>query len=215
MACSKRIVTHKVQLTCSLCASKHHTKCAGLTPNDVLVLNTNDIAQHWTCKTCTESILPINLLTTSTTNSLTNNIHAASTTNKAPQQRENCHTCGKTGNISRLTECWICGNNSHQKCVSGELGCKKCLINIYPAYEISSYRYLYSIHSKNNMIFNPFDLNNDIHYIGEASEDDNNFEHAGWATCSNILNSCKYYEPREISASRANELKIFSLNIRS
>ena len=143
------------------------------------------------------------------------NTKAANEINKTPHQRKNCYTCGKIGNIVRFKECWICGNNSHQKCVSGELGCKKCLTNIYPAYEISSYRYLYSLHSENNLIFNPFDLNNDIHYIGEPIEDDNNFEHAGWVTCSNILNSCKYYEPREISTSRENELKIFSLNIRS
>ena len=126
-----------------------------------------------------------------------------------------CNTCSKLGNSSRMIECWICGNKSHQKCTAGALGCKKCLINTYPAYKITSYKSLYNtLHNENKITFTPFDLNNDVHYIGQAT-DDNTLPNTGWVECSNILNSCKYYEPREISASRSNELKIFSLNIRS
>ena len=62
-------------------------------------------------------------------------------------------------------------------------------------------------------IFNPFDRNSDINNI--CNTDDNHGDSEAWVPCSNILESCKYYEMREIPASRSTELKILSLNIRS
>ena len=208
--CSKKIAAHKVKLRCNLCTHNHHTRCVGLTPSDVTKLAAIQTRKHWTCPTCTKDIFPLH--SEKLKSNTTTTMHR---TTSITNSRENCYTCNKLGNKSKMKACWICGSNSHVKCSAGDLGCKKCLKNTYAGCDTTS-RDLYSLYGINNIVFNPYRKDHESYYIGEIDILDNdNLEHAGWEACSNLLNSCKYYEPQEILASRDNELKVYSLNIRS
>ena len=57
-ACSKKIVAHKVKVKCSACIKYYHTRCANLTPNDVVNLECSNLYRYWTCITCTQEIFP-------------------------------------------------------------------------------------------------------------------------------------------------------------
>ena len=114
--------------------------------------------------------------------------------------REICKTCNKLGN--RLLSCDLCSENSHARCFAGQLGCKSCLREIYPGYDINP-RDLFNY--KNNAIFNPYNFDQDINYVGN---DDNDIDHGylPWSKCSDLLNNCKYYEFSEVQNSRSYEL---------
>jgi hypothetical protein len=84
----------------------------------------------------------------------------------------------------------------------------------YPGYNVTP-RSLHAVygHQAKSATYNPYHRNHDSNYIGNRSDDDVDFD--PWENCSDILDSCKYYEPRQIHASKSYELKVQSLNIRS
>ena len=209
-ACSKKIIAHKVRLKCWTCSEYYHTRCANLAPNDVFKLYSLNLYKHWICFTCTNDIFPSPQVNLENEKCMSNNtVHSSTST------RVNCNTCTKLGNSVKMKACWLCNNLTHasSKCMSGDMGCKKCLKDIFPGFE-STTRELFCEYQVNNLKFNPFDFSHDLHYIGDTSEDDN-YDYVGWGGCSELLNNCKYSKPNEINKSRDYELKIFSLNIRS
>ena len=208
--CTKKCLARKDPLHCSLCGGIFHPKCIDLTPHDVSQMSTNRTLLNWYCLTCTAEALPF-----------MNNVNTdfmiegtQSVTNISPRARINCNTCGKLGNISKMLVCWICDHYSHAKCSAGDLGCKCCMRESYPGYNVTP-RSLHAVygHQANSATFNPYHRTHDSNYIGNRSDDDVDFN--PWENCSDILDSCKYYEPRQIHASKSYELKVQSLNIRS
>ena len=207
-ACSKKIVAHKIKLKCWLCSHYYHTRCANLAPSEVVQLDQSNLYKYWTCFTCTGEIFPFVDANNQNESNSSNAITSSYT-------RVNCNTCAKIGNSLKMKICWICNNLTHSNssCWLGEMGCRKCLKDIYPGFE-SSTRELYCQYQVNDILFNPFNLSHDLNYIGDTSDEDN-FEYAAWEGCSDLLKNCKYSRPDEINNSRDYELKVFSLNIRS
>ena len=201
-ACSKKLVKHKIFPICFTCSNKFHHACVELTPSDVKLLISTNLLQTWICKYCSLSIFP-KYDEGHCKNEKINSTKLTATT------REICKTCKKLGN--RLLQCDLCSENSHARCFAGQLGCKSCLREIYPGYDINP-RDLFDY--KNNALFNPYNFDLDINYVGN---DGNEIDHGylPWSKCSDLLNNCNYYEFSEVQKSRNYELKILSLNIRS
>ena len=209
-ACSTKLVKHKLSPICFTCSNRFHPACVELTPSDVKFLISTNALQTWICKYCISSILPH---CSSSTFPRYEESHCKNvkidSAKPTPKTREICKTCNKLGN--RLLKCDLCSENSHARCFAGQLGCKSCLRDIYPGYDINP-RDLFDY--KNDALFNPYNSDSDINYVGN---DGNEIDHGylPWSKCSNLLNNCKYYEFSEVQKSRNYELKILSLNIRS
>ena len=206
--CSKKVVKHKNYPTCQICDRKYHPKCIGLTPQDVGVLISTNTLQTWICLYCSSRIFPFFNECEICKNISKIQCQTQSTRNTC-KPREFCNTCNKQGNILNL--CDFCGLKSHPRCSAGDLGCKSCLREIYPGYDVN-FRELYNYN--NNALFNPYTADLDINFIG-SSGDEPDFEHLAWSNCSELLNNCKYYELNEVQESRNCELKVLSLNVRS
>ena len=206
-ACTKKCLARKGILHCSLCSKMYHPKCVNLLPSDVNQLITSNLLVHWTCYTCTHDIFPL-------LNDI--NDHSSNRTNCVKRvcnvSREKCKTCNKLGNRQKMLACWICDSYSHVRCSAENMGCKSCLRKIYPGYDVTP-KQLHSIYGHNNAKFNPFSGDHESNYIGDSNDADEDFN--PWDHCSNILNNCKYYEPSKLNHSKAYELKVYSLNIRS
>ena len=211
--CSKKITAHKNKLQCYVCTGIFHLRCANFTRTDVLKLDNINMRRYWTCFPCNQNIFPF--MNESTLHTDTDISNSETHVHKVAVTCVNCNTCNKIGNKLTMKECWLCNNTSlsHPRCMVGELGCKKCLKDIYPGFEYTT-RELYDPYGANTLLFNPFDGEHDSNYIGEVG-DDENYEYTAWGTCSNLLNNCKYKKPCEINKSRDYEIKIFSINIRS
>ena len=207
-ACTKKCLARKGILYCSLCSKMYHPKCVNLLPSDVNQLITSNLLVHWTCYTCTHDIFPL------LNDSIINDNKGANGVNKQDCNlaRETCKTCNKLGNVQKMLACWICDSKNHVGCSAGDMGCKSCLRTIYPGYNVTP-KQLHSIHGHNNVKFNPFSGDHESNYIGDSIDADDDFN--PWDHCSNILNNCKYYEPSQLKHSKAYELKVYSLNIRS
>ena len=114
-------------------------------------------------------------------------------------------------NLAKNCLCAFCSFKSHPRCSAGKLGCKACLKDIFPGYDVS-YRELFNY--DNNTIFNPYSSHTDIKFVGN-SQNDPDYGHLAWSNFSNLLDTCDYYNFTDIQASRNYELKVLSLNIRS
>ena len=53
-ACTKRVISHKTSITCSICYMTYHPKCAHLTPSDI-----TELTGEWSCYNCNSEILPV------------------------------------------------------------------------------------------------------------------------------------------------------------
>ena len=205
-SCNKRILDRKSHICCCICMRKYHPICANLTPSDINLLKTTGLYNTWSCYSCNIEIFPRVLLDTTSTDSK-NSKH---TTTKSHTIREFCNTCSKIGN--KLESCELCGLKSHIRCFAGTLGCKCCLRNIYPGYDVNVNE-LFRVTCSNNVRFNPFNTDSDVNNIGFTDLFDNHTE--DWSTYSELLDNCKYFEPSGVKSRLSGELKVFSLNIRS
>ena len=203
--CPRKIQFHKPAIMCTNCSDLFHLKCAGLQPEDLHVLTKSNLLNSWTCSGCMHASFPMFLL-----ESCDVELQVAGRACSTP--RRVCHTCSKLGNS--LDECDMCGNASHPRCFAGLLGCKNCARSIFPGFEVKV-QDLFATTGPNNLIFDPFSFENDIHNIGMADREEGGFEQQAWSACSSILQQCSYCELSKISSARPYELKILSLNIRS
>ena len=63
------------------------------------------------------------------------------------------------------------------------------------------------------MIYNPYDRRHLINEIGNIMDEEQDLEY--WNDISEILVNCSYKQQKHVKSSSLEELKIFSLNVRS
>lgn len=109
--CTKRLLSYKSYLTCSICNSKFHNKCCKLSNTNASTILENDYLKNsWICTACTvHTSLP----------SIFNNLDEPLSDNKK------CGSCSKILG-KRRTKCAFCDLEVHIRCNKGELGCIKC-----------------------------------------------------------------------------------------
>lgn len=200
--CNKGIQTHKIKIKCDLCRNVYHPKCNGLKPSDVRTLTELSLINSWTCAACVNYIFP-----------LLSCASGASGVGKATVPKRPCYTCNKLG--TRLQACDLCGKESHARCFAGPIGCKTCMHDIIPGFNVNVFDLFPNRSHLCDKLFNPFDRNSDINNVGFRDNEEADYEQIVWAPCSNILKDCKYREFKSISASRDSELKVLSLNVHS
>ena len=116
-----------------------------------------------------------------------------------------------------MNVCCYCDRLSHERCSAGTLGCKSCLRDLFPGYDVPARQLFANFYSKNlenNVLFNPYSHDCQSNYIGDRLDTDE-IDFNPWQNISNNLNNCKYYKIDEIKPSKDYELKVFSLNVRS
>ena len=207
-ACKKHILRHKSCVSCNICSATYHPKCNNLKPGDVRLLGELGLLSTWTCTSCIGGILPVSYHV---------DLGSVDQCSGPPNRRQICYCCSKRGNKNGMVNCELCDKLSHLRCFSGPLGCRKCVQDIFPGFDVDAGELFFSDSQAryNDKIFNPFDRNSDINNIGNIDDGFSSFEELAWSPCSNILEQCKYYEMNNIAQSRTSELKILSLNIRS
>ena len=103
------------------------------------------------------------------------------------------------------------------KCHRGELGCIKCCEDNIPGYSTSctAMNNSYGLDAReNNLTYNPYNRNCLLNHIGDRIEEmEQNSDY--WNSISEILMKCEYKQPIHVKPPEANELRVFSLNIRS
>ena len=154
--CTKRIQAHKPRIACCLCENKFHLKCNFLTPSDVDTLIEHQLYRNWSCHECNSGVFPFFGDSQENTSTIVAKKPAKIVTH-------NCHTCSKMG--YKLKICELCGNKSHLRCFAGIMGCRGCLRDIYPGYDTNVHE-LFTITGYNTALFNPYNVNSDINYIG-------------------------------------------------
>ena len=94
-----------------------------------------------------------------------------------------------------------------------ELGCKTCCESMIPGFNYEPHHLLDDYSHLHDLFFNPYDRENIANEIGNQLDDEQDREY--FDEISNILVECRYKEQKHVQNSGANELKLFSLNIRS
>ena len=112
-------------------------------------------------------------------------------------------------------KCALCDNLSHVRCNRGNMGCSKCLIDIYPGFLVNTRDLQANNQDLNSIRFNPYCQDAYINNIGNAEMIDSINEQIAWQSVSSNLNNCKFETMTEIKTSRPDELKLLSLNVRS
>ena len=208
--CEKKVQKHKTIIKCCICNNSYHPKCHFLTPVDIDTLINNGFYDSWSCNGCNVEAIPLNYFDDSITNT------SQIIKNRTVISAINCHTCSKLG--SRMKICDMCDNKSHKRCHSGEMGCKKCLREIYPGYDLENYFTLtHDPNFSNTALFNPYDFEDNANNIGVADSEDPEAlaEQETWAPYSKRLISCNYEQPDSIGKTKEGELRTLTLNIRS
>ena len=197
--CSVRIPKYLPKLICSLCNKQKHIRCQQLSKKDAQ--NISSTGYSWTCRECMYSILPIN----------------ACRLNSVPKFQIQCTSCdGWSYSENSVIVCIWCDNSVHSKCHNENLGCTKCCESMIPGYNVASYDLLHGNYNNINIAgFNPYDRYATINSIGNRLDSDNQLNDNYWAEIGEILTNCKYQEPSHVKPSAPNELKVFSLNVRS
>ena len=199
--CNKRIPKNAPLLTCSLCNDTKHPKCMRLSKSDSLHIISSGFS--WTCYDCLASALPINA--------------CHSPVEKpafGPVFKVKCNSCtGWCYSPKNLRYCNWCGKSIHSKCMKHELGCKTCCESMIPGFNYEPHHLLDDYSHLHDLFFNPYDRENIANEIGNQLDDEQDREY--FDEISNILVECRYKEQKHVQNSGANELKLFSLNIRS
>ena len=94
--------------------------------------------------------------------------------------------------------CNLCDNKSHKRCQSSDMGCKKCLREIYPGYGLDNFFTLrHDPNFSNTALFNPHDFDDNINNIGigDSKDPDALAEQETWAPYSkrliiSVMNIC-------------------------
>ena len=207
--CERRIQISKPSIRCCICEQLYHPKCQNLTPIDIQTLHDNKLHQSWSCTNCNAGALPLFY----SDDYLIGSDHLIK---KRKKCAKNCYTCSKIG--MNLKSCVLCGNKSHARCQSLNMGCKRCLLEIYPGYALDNFRKLFIDTTRfNTTIFNPYDMNDTVNSIGTADSDDSEIiaEQEIWTPLSNRLLNCNYIDLDTIKETKVGELKTLTMNIRS
>ena len=208
--CHVRVPKYRPKLICSICRIPKHYKCQKLstTEAEALIRNT-EYYNNWSCNHCLINILPINAC--HRVPRLKHNLHA-------PKPYVTCGACDrKSYAIDKLITCGWCNLKCHLKCSNNLLGCDRCCEDIIPGFHVFNHELAAQhIGFSTNITHNPYNRDHIINQIGDNLDDiamaDSDRQ---WNEISDFLLKCKYVEPNRIAASKADELKILSLNIRS
>ena len=187
--CSKHIQIHKPYIKCELCENYYDPRCCNLKPSDVKLLKELNLDRTWSCTICNNNIFPFTHCDEPASSSSTRSL-------KPSTSRQKCHICTKFGNM--LQNCDLCGNLTHARCFSGPLGCRSCMEDIIPGFNVDTRELFCTKSEYADKFFNPFDRNSDINNIGITDNEQEDFDQQSWAPCSSILESCKYYELEKI-----------------
>ena len=202
--CNTRVPRNRPILFCSMCDDFKHYKCHNLSKNEAYEIIVNGHTSNWTCNDC----MPF--------------IYFDEPSPDRPTIRQNtalspCPACNKQcspDNSFKTSVCTWCDRPCHNKCNKGVLGCLACCNEIIPGYICESYELNSSLFRNNNTaVFDPYDGESLINQIGNRI--DNEEETPIWAEISEKLKKCRYTEPINVTASKSNELKILSHNVRS
>ncbi len=202
--CSVRIPKYRPKRVCSLCNKIKHIGCELLSRNDAQQIILSGHA--WTCRDCMYSILPMNACS-----------HAL-TKNSVPKFKVQCTSCtGWSYSENNVTVCSWCDNPVHKKlkCYKENLGCIRCCESMIPGYNVTSYDLNNNYNSIKTTGFNPYDRLEAINSIGNKLDNGIESTNDYWKEISEILTNCKYQEPSYVAPSAQNELKVYSLNVRS
>jgi hypothetical protein len=157
-----------------------------------------------------------------------------------PNTHPKCTLCNKgiTQHVSFIN-CSTCNHPTHSKClplyldsdiqyaqdIDNHWSCPKCLENFFPLFSTENNEDIignfhnhtpFNLESLENMLFDPFELNEDGGFLDEIDPDTNFYNiHA-----SNLINTCKYLLPDQLRSSinKLNfpiNLSAMHLNIRS
>ena len=206
--CNLKLRNTQYKITCSLCTDNFHIKCQSLSKTDVKQLANLNLDRYWTCNSCTDQILPgyidAEILV------------RAPKCNKQNQRPppSYCYSCNKI--LGKITKkCDFCDCLSHAFCHMENMGCVRCLKDIYPGFTCTTADLFESNFGNDHRLFNPYNPNSYINKIGNVEFFETIDEEIAWQSVSENLNNCKYEKLNDVKASRKNELKILSLNIRS
>ena len=186
-----------------------------LSKNEALLIIDSGQMNYWTCQDCITTLFPATCEGILTTDDNT----TSETVSKIQQTRHSptveCPACNNRCSSHVTNNCAICpwcDRLCHKKCLRNSLGCLGCCNNMIPGYNHKSYELTNGtpIHP---IAFNPYDHNSLANQIGDRSEITD--ERPIWDEISEQLTNCNYSTVRDVKMSRANELKILSLNIRS
>ena len=197
--CRVRVPANRPKLLCDICNKIKHFRCQKLTKSDAeLIINSRT---PWSCQECVSSILPVNAVKNNNNNSVEFKVQCTSCMGWCYSQN-NARTCG-----------W-CENTVHSKCFRNDLGCLKCCENLIPGYYTTSYELNNDYSRLNNMLYNPYDRLHFTNQIGELIDNQDQYNEY-WSEISNFLIKCQYKQQKHVTTASPNELKVFSLNIRS
>ena len=202
--CEVRLPKNRRKLVCSNCNKIKHYRCQNLSRADAESI-IQDTSYQWTCGDCFAWMLPVNACA----------INHSKTAVTVPKFKVKCNCCsGYSYSPRTISTCPWCDMATHVKCLNGSLGCNNCCSSMMPGFHAHSYELLGVMERKNNEIFNPYSHLHHVNLIGDriANVEENN---SLWNDISDILVSCKYKQPKHVTAPKPNELNVLSLNIRS
>ncbi len=216
--CSERVPSHRPFLFCNICLKFQHYKCNYLSRGQASeIINSDEQANQWSCYTCRAEIFPIEYDALQDSNvvnrRVTLNSHINNKIVKNPRLK--CTVCTKPIDKTPVTCTW-CENICHNNCVKGDLGCLNCCTSIIPGYYSKCHEIIGDINLC-HAIFNPFDrdlLINQIHNGHEVNESNEENDIIS-QLISDQLKNCNYISPSQLPASKPDELKVLSHNIRS
>ena len=205
--CSSRLPKYLPKLVCFLCKKAKHPKCQNLSRADAQrIIEQGD---SWICYQCISNILPVEIDPVAQSQ-LENN---SRNTSKLKLQCSSClHYCYSEAN---LKTCGWCDKMVHKKCYKPDLGCTRCCQSMIPGYNAETHEILGDYSSLTSLTFNPYHRSHVMNSIGDVLDQDSEPTHEYWDSVSNILINCKFCQPINVKMSAPDELKVFSINIRS
>ncbi len=199
--CNTRIPKNTPILICSQCDEIKHPKCMKLSKTDAQHLI--DSHYPWTCCECIADVLPINACLISKKPPVI-----------GPKFKVQCSSCaGWSYSPGNVKTCNWCDGHVHVNCLINELGCIKCCEAMIPGYYVNPYQLLDDYSQIHNIFVNPYDRENFVNTIGGLIDEEQSMEY--WNEISEIIVGCDYKQQKHVNTSRHNELKVFSLNVRS
>ena len=201
--CEIRIPASYPRLNCYLCNKLKHYRCEKLSKLEASYIIA-DSRNDWICQSCIAEALPINCFDT------------VRQQNKliGPKYKVQCYSCqGYSYTSSNVKTCEWCSKLSHNKCMVGTLGCKKCCTDNFAGFNSLSWE-LFAGKPSNGRIYNPYDPDNLTNRIGRALDDDTDGL-TEWNDISEFLLKCRYKQVKDVQLPGSDQLLTLSLNIRS
>ena len=178
--CHKSIYLHNVALVCNLDRKIYHAKCLKIDRNTAFELqNTPD----WYCPCCLSEIIPF---------------YEQSILESTRISPKKCSSCSRYMSPckSKITHCVSCNKPFHETCIPDVKICNSCLNANESAFDYDFNQIF------DNVSFNPYDVLFDNENVNKQAIFENDDEYGINETAEiakDILNSCKFQDPRTFS----------------